>query len=97
MSVIIISQFAKINEKGKKSQKTEENKKKLKQSYPATIISWADNSCQALLISIPKADLYNIKPHSKFGENPLIFTQVIIWNPDVSWADNCQKLRKFVH
>ena len=26
----------------------------------------------------PKPDLYNINAHTKFGENPLIFTQVIV-------------------
>ena len=30
-------------------------------------------------ISNPKPDLYNINAHTKFGENPLMFTQVIIW------------------
>ena len=31
-----------------------------------------------LPISNPKPDLYNINAHTKFGENPLMFTQVII-------------------
>ena len=31
-----------------------------------------------LTISNPKQDLYNINAHTKFGENPLMFTQVII-------------------
>ena len=42
----------------------------------------ADNSVknwQNLPISNPKLDLYNINAHSKFGENPLTFTQVIVW------------------
>ena len=30
-------------------------------------------------ISNPKLDLYNINAHTKFGENPLMFTKVIIW------------------
>ena len=34
---------------------------------------------QNLPISITKADLLNINAHTKFGENPLIFTQFIIW------------------
>ena len=32
-----------------------------------------------LPISNPKPDLYNISAHTKFGENPLTFTQVLIW------------------
>ena len=32
-----------------------------------------------LPISKPKPDLHNIKAHTKFGENPLMFKQVIIW------------------
>ena len=30
-------------------------------------------------ISNPKPDLHNINTNTKFGENPLMFTQVIIW------------------
>ena len=44
-------------------------------------MSLADNSVknwQNLAISNPKQDLHNIKAHTKFGENPLMFTQVII-------------------
>ena len=44
-------------------------------------VSRADNSIQIwqnLPISDPKPDLYNINAHTKFGENPLMFTQVII-------------------
>ena len=33
---------------------------------------------QNLPISNPKPDLHNINAHTKFGENPLMFTQVII-------------------
>ena len=33
---------------------------------------------QNLPINNPKADLHNINAHTKFGENPLIFTQVIV-------------------
>ena len=29
-------------------------------------------------MSNPKPDLHNINAHTKFGENPLMFTQVII-------------------
>ena len=32
-----------------------------------------------LSINNPKPDLYNINAHTKFGKNPLTFTQVIIW------------------
>ena len=42
----------------------------------------ADNSVkiwQNLPISNPKPDLHNINAHIKFGENPFMFTQVIIW------------------
>ena len=45
-------------------------------------VSQADNSVKTwwnLPISIPKPDLHNINAHTKFGENPLMFTQVIIW------------------
>ena len=42
----------------------------------------ADNSVKIwrnLPISNPKPDIDNINAHTKFGENPLMFTQVIIW------------------
>ena len=45
-------------------------------------VSRADNSVKNgrnLPISNPKPDLHNINAHTKFGENPLMFTQVIIW------------------
>ena len=45
-------------------------------------MSQADNSVkilQNLPVSNPKPDLHNINAHTKFGENPLMFTQVIIW------------------
>ena len=44
-------------------------------------MSWADNSIKNwrnLPISNPKPDFHNINAHTKFGENPLMFTQVII-------------------
>ena len=44
-------------------------------------VSLADNSVkiwQNLPVSNPKPDLHNINAHTKFGENPLMFTQVII-------------------
>ena len=44
-------------------------------------VSRADNSVKIwknLPISNPKPDLQNINAHAKFGENPLMFTQVII-------------------
>ena len=44
-------------------------------------MSPADNSIkigQNLPISNPKPDFHNINAHSKFGENLLMFTQVII-------------------
>ena len=51
---------------------------------------------QNLPISNPKPKLHNINAQTKFGENPLIFTQIIIWkkNKDVLRTDNCQKLTK---
>ena len=44
-------------------------------------VSRADNSVKIwrnLPISNPKPNLHNINAHAKFGENPLMFTQVII-------------------
>ena len=44
-------------------------------------VSRADNSIKILRnlpISNPKPELHNINAHTKFGENPLMFTQVII-------------------
>ena len=44
-------------------------------------VSRAENSVKIwgnLPISNPKPDLHNINAHTKFGENPLMFTQVII-------------------
>ena len=44
-------------------------------------VSRADNSVQILQnlpISNPKPDLINVNAYSKFGENPLLFTQVIV-------------------
>ena len=45
-------------------------------------MSRADNSVKIwwnLHISNPKPDLLNVNAYSKFGENPLLFTKVIIW------------------
>ena len=47
-----------------------------------TDLSQADNSVKNwwnLPINNPKPDLHKINAHTKFGENPLIFTHVIIW------------------
>ena len=44
-------------------------------------VSRADNSVKTwrnLPISNPKPDLYNINAHTKFVENPLMFTHIII-------------------
>ena len=44
-------------------------------------LSRADNSVKNrrnLPISNPKPDLHNINAHTKFSENPLMFTQIII-------------------
>ena len=48
-----------------------------------TIVWWADNSVRNwwnLPISNPKPGLHNINAHTEFGENPLIFTQIIVQN-----------------
>ena len=55
-------------------------------------MSRADNSVKIwenLPISNPKPDIHNINAHTKFGENPLMFTQVIIrkQNTDVRMSD----------
>ena len=54
-------------------------------------VSRADNSVkilQNLSISNPKLDLHNINAHTKFGENPLTFTQVIIRKRKMDgWTD----------
>ena len=45
-------------------------------------VSREDNSVKIwrnLPISNPKPDIHNTNAHTKFGENPLMFTQVIIW------------------
>ena len=45
-------------------------------------VSRADNSVKIwrnLPISNPKPDLLNVNAYSKFGENPLLFTQAIVW------------------
>ena len=57
-------------------------------------MSLADNSIKSrrnLPISNPKPDLHNINAHTKFGENPLMFTQVIIRkrNTDGQTYDYC--------
>ena len=44
-------------------------------------VSRADNSvkiCRNLPIRNPKPDLLNVNAYRKFGENPLLFTQVIV-------------------
>ena len=48
-------------------------------------VSRADNSVKIwrnLPISSPKPDLLNVNAYSKFGENPLLFTQVIVRKRD---------------
>ena len=57
---------------------------------------WADNSVKSwhnLTFCNPKADLHNTNAHTKFGENPLTFTQVMSGNEStvVWWADNSVK------
>ena len=66
-------------------------------------MSRVDNSVKIwrnLAISNPKPDLLNVNAYSKFGENPLLFTQVIVrkWKYGrVSGRQLCQKLKKFTH
>ena len=66
-------------------------------------MSRADKSVKiwrSLPISNPKQDLHNIKARTKFGENPFMFTQVIIWklNMDgrttVGWTDTRMSYEK---
>ena len=52
-------------------------------------VSRADNSIKIwrnLPISNPKPDLHNINAHTKFGENPLMFTR---YHPETKngWTD----------
>ena len=52
-------------------------------------VSGADNSVKYwrnLPISNPKPDLYYINAHTKFGENPLTFTQVLIQKRKYGWT-----------
>ena len=61
-------------------------------------VSRADNSVNILRnlpISNPKPDLLNVNAYSKFDENPLLFTQVIIRKRKygcVTRADNSVKI-----
>ena len=46
------------------------------------------NLTKLIPISNPKPDLYNINAHTKFGENTLMFTQVIIPKQNTDgWMD----------
>ena len=52
-------------------------------------VSLADNSVKIwrnLPISNPKPDIHNINAQTKFGENPLMFTQVIIQKRKTDWG-----------
>ena len=66
-------------------------------------VSLADNAVkiwQNLPISNPKPDHYNIHAHTKFGENPLMFTQVIIRKRNTDgWTYDWQtdRLRNWVY
>ena len=66
-------------------------------------VLWADNSVKSwwnLPISNPKPDLYNIDAHTKFGENSLLFTQIIIQKQKIICDMGrflCQKFTKFTH
>ena len=55
-------------------------------------VSKADNSVKIwrnLPISNQEPDLHNINAHTKFGENPLIFSQAVIqkWKTDGHTTD----------
>ena len=66
---------------GKYGIKSKSNKN-LTQSYPANIVWQADNSDKNgwnLQTSYTKLDLHNSNAHTKFGENPLTFAEVIVW------------------
>ena len=58
-----------------------------------TVKNWRN-----LPISNPKPDLHNINAYTKFGENPLTFTQVMVWKQNMhEWIDrrptwNCNAL-----
>ena len=43
-----------------------------------------------LPINNPKPDLHNINVHTKFGENPFAFTQVIVQNLKYGWTHDRQ-------
>ena len=66
-------------------------------------VSLADNSIKIWLnlhISNPKLDLLNVNAYSKFGENPLLFTQVIVRKRKygrVSGRQLRKNLMKFAH
>ena len=66
-------------------------------------VSWADNSLKIwwnLPISNPKPDLLNVNAYRKFGENPLLFTQVIVQKRKygrVLGRQLCKNLTKFAH
>ena len=52
-------------------------------------MSRADNSINNwwnLPISNPKSDLHNINAYTKFGKNPLKFTQVIVQKWKYGWT-----------
>ena len=51
---------------------------------------WADKSVKSwpnLPICIPKLDLHNINVHTKFGENPLIFTKSYLLEMKIRMCD----------
>ena len=60
-------------------------------------MSQADNSDKILRnlpISKPKPDLHNINVHTKFGENPFMFTQVITWKGNMEGLTEGQAHRR---
>ena len=65
-----------------------------KQKYGCVVGRQLYQNWWNLPISNPEPDLYNSNALTKFGENPLIFTEVIIWekNIDVLWADKIDEI-----
>ena len=63
--------------------------------YPVAGLSEIDEICP---FSNPKPVLHNINPHTKFNENLLTFTQVIIQKRKYGWRDGqTQRLPTWNH
>ena len=51
-----------------------------------TDVSWTDNSWQNLPVSNTEPDLHSINAHTKLGENPWRFTQVMVGKRKYEWV-----------